>query len=1053
MLLVQILTEEPTSPRKLNSGVPRDLETITLKCLDKNPQRRYATARELADEMTRFLDGQPILARPVGRMERAWRWARRNPTLAGLSALILILASALTVGSVVAAVRLATARRDAEVRLAESLHQQARATWLVGQPGWRSAALEAIKNAAAIQPSAELRDMAVQTIAGRDVKQIAGRLWPSPIQKIAMRPDGKQIAVADRESIQLWNIDADPNAKRLKKFGDRYDHVIAFQFSRDGKNLLIGTKTGECSVYDVQLGRRVSRFQVGEKVASMQFGPGAEEVTVLSPGMIARFDWRAKHSVMQHAVDVGDAAAVADVHLKRGVFVVQNGAGPLWLPLNDTDPPRNLDVLGRGQNPLLCVSPSGRYLAFACNDWFPTEGGAIVPPPPPPALDRNAPPPPPAASDESVPPPPAFDGDVSPRPPQTNGASNEASRGIEQWLIERLMASLLSSNWSGTSPLTSRVMAESLAEVGKLAIVLAQAATSSGATGGQPPPTSAASTPPPPQQPLVPSPDQPVVPLPDQPAIPSPEQPTVPAPEQPILPSPADADLIINPIQIDPDEISKLLREATTVSSVPGGAAVGGEATAQGATDLGQLIPLIPHDQTLQDQPFVILGQAASLPIQFGPLPVLRLQVYDVEQNSVVATGHFQAGDLVELEFYQDDRILVATTAGVILNLALQDGQLAIEERWVPAAGTAESVLASINGRRFLKQDSQLIRVWTREGINTSLVNLCATSWYQCVSLPGPSIPKIFVTQYRGARQFTYDYANRHSHPINPTFNDATISENGQTIVGVDSNLALAVVDCSQSSSPATPVIRLPLDEIPQNAKWSTANIDAAGAFVVAGGLDGPSAILRKTHDGFAFERFVGPGKLAREICIARDGSVFAVAYVDRSLRLFDAASGKELAEALDLPDIAEGMSFSPDGALLACAHRTGGISLRHIPSLKASATLEANSLCWATAFSPDGKQLAIGQGEGSLATYDVDSRRRIFRWRAHRAPIIRLQFSQQGKELRSCDIQGGLVTWDVAEIESQLASIGLGEVEQPELVAGDESASLGSQAIARGNR
>jgi WD40 repeat protein len=408
-----------------------------------------------------------------------------------------------------------------------------------------------------------------------------------------------------------------------------------------------------------------------------------------------------------------------------------------------------------------------------------------------------------------------------------------------------------------------------------------------------------------------------------------------------------------------------------------------------------------------------------------------------------VATGHFQAGELEGIEFYQDDRILVATTTGVVLNLTLQDGHLAIEERWVPAAGTIDSVSSSANGERFLTRDSQLIRVWSREGTNTSHVKLCAVSWHQCVSLPGPTIPKIFVTQYGGTRQCTYDYTNHLSHPINPIFNDATISENGQTIVGVDSNGALVVIDCSQSSRPATPVVRLLLEAIPEHAKWSTANIDAAGAFVVAGGLDGPTAILRKTAYGFAFERFVGPGKLAREICIARDGSVFAVAYDDRSLRLFDAASGKELAEALDLTDIAKGMSFSPNGALLACGHRIGGVTLRRMPSLQVSATLEANSLCWATAFSQDGKQLAIGQSDGRLATYDLPGGRRFFRWHAHRAPIIRLQFSERGDELRSCDIQGGLVTWDLAEIQSQLASIGLGEFEQPEVIAAATSTGL----------
>ncbi|REJ87172.1 MAG: hypothetical protein DWQ34_25680 [Planctomycetota bacterium] len=91
MLLHQVINDDPPSPRKLNSNVPRDLETVCLKCLQKEPERRYQTAAELADDLRRCLNHEPILARPVSRLEKAWLWCKRRPALVGtLSAAIIV---------------------------------------------------------------------------------------------------------------------------------------------------------------------------------------------------------------------------------------------------------------------------------------------------------------------------------------------------------------------------------------------------------------------------------------------------------------------------------------------------------------------------------------------------------------------------------------------------------------------------------------------------------------------------------------------------------------------------------------------------------------------------------------------------------------------------------------------------------------------------------------------------------------------------------------------------------------------------------------------------
>jgi WD40 repeat protein/tRNA A-37 threonylcarbamoyl transferase component Bud32 len=88
--LLQVMKREPVSPRELNPAVPKDLETICLKCLNKEPHKRYGTAQELADDLARYLEGRPVLARPVGAFSRTVRWCRRNKEVAALLGLLFL---------------------------------------------------------------------------------------------------------------------------------------------------------------------------------------------------------------------------------------------------------------------------------------------------------------------------------------------------------------------------------------------------------------------------------------------------------------------------------------------------------------------------------------------------------------------------------------------------------------------------------------------------------------------------------------------------------------------------------------------------------------------------------------------------------------------------------------------------------------------------------------------------------------------------------------------------------------------------------------------------
>src|SRR5262249_45934384 len=109
MIMHQVLHDEPQQPRRLNNKIPRELETVCLKCLEKQPGRRYATAGELAGDLRRLLKGEPSRARPTGKLERGWG-CRRNAAVAGLSAAVLLLLALVSVVSSVGYLREAEQR-------------------------------------------------------------------------------------------------------------------------------------------------------------------------------------------------------------------------------------------------------------------------------------------------------------------------------------------------------------------------------------------------------------------------------------------------------------------------------------------------------------------------------------------------------------------------------------------------------------------------------------------------------------------------------------------------------------------------------------------------------------------------------------------------------------------------------------------------------------------------------------------------------------------------------------------------------------------------------
>jgi serine/threonine-protein kinase len=163
--LEQVCTQEPLPPRRLQPGLARDVETICLKCLQKDPQRRYASARALAKDIERFLAGRPIQARPIGQAERLYRWCRRNALVAGLLAgLFVVLIGGLV--SVTWLWWLAEDRSTAALKASEEAdHQRARA-----EEGFEQARKAVEDGLIKLSSSKELKTPGLETVRAELLK-------------------------------------------------------------------------------------------------------------------------------------------------------------------------------------------------------------------------------------------------------------------------------------------------------------------------------------------------------------------------------------------------------------------------------------------------------------------------------------------------------------------------------------------------------------------------------------------------------------------------------------------------------------------------------------------------------------------------------------------------------------------------------------------------------------------------------------------------------------------------------------------------------------------
>jgi serine/threonine protein kinase len=345
-LIQRVTSEEPAPPRRLDRRVPRDLETIVLKAIAKEPGRRYQRGAELAEDLRRFLADRPILARRSSAWEQARRWCRRNPVLALLSGAVGLLLLLLVVGSLASAwhmnqvaERATRAEAEATNRLFEALVTRAEAGRTSKRPGQRFDGLEALRQATEIardqrRPAADLlrlRNSAIALLALPDIRReqewegnppgTNGLAFDAPGERYAwsFRDEGIRVCrLADHK--ELFRLPTPPadcvsrwawmrfspdrrylaawyaswSARRALEVWDQHagqfrrpcasvdDVSTQPEFAADNRTLFVGLPDGAVMQIDLATGHEMKRLAAGWPPERLALHPDGRQLAVAS---------------------------------------------------------------------------------------------------------------------------------------------------------------------------------------------------------------------------------------------------------------------------------------------------------------------------------------------------------------------------------------------------------------------------------------------------------------------------------------------------------------------------------------------------------------------------------------------------------------------------------------------------------------------------------------------------------------------------------------------------------------------------------------------------
>ncbi len=273
--LEQVKTADPMPPSRLQPGLSRDAETICLKCLQKDPQRRYASANALADDLKRWLDGEPISARPVGAATRVWMWSRRNPIVTGLLAALCLFALGATWQWWRAEGLLLEARRDASSEAID----HAQSICAHGDVGRGMLRLAEVLETAPSDAADLKRAVRTNLVAwSRRQTQLTNVLRQSGlIHFVAFSPDGRTAVTASLDgTARLWDaLTGEPLGAPLRHEAG----VMQAAFSPDSRLVITASLDQTARIWEVEGGRpRGAPLRHRGPVRSVAFSPDGRTV-------------------------------------------------------------------------------------------------------------------------------------------------------------------------------------------------------------------------------------------------------------------------------------------------------------------------------------------------------------------------------------------------------------------------------------------------------------------------------------------------------------------------------------------------------------------------------------------------------------------------------------------------------------------------------------------------------------------------------------------------------------------------------------------------------